>query len=164
MSAGDVDVRWPVESDVPLILSLIRGLAEYERLSDCVTATEAKLRSTLFGPSRHAELLIASWRNEPAGFALFFENYSTFLAQPGMYLEDLYVKPEHRGKGLGRALLARLASIAVHRNYGRVDWAVLDWNEPAIRFYESLGAKRMDDWRIFRLTGDALQGLKDAND
>ncbi len=152
-------IRFAVESDVPLILRFIRDLAEYERLAHKVVATEELLHATLFGPRRYAEVVIAEEGSEPVGFALFFHNYSTFLARPGIYLEDLFVKPETRGKGYGRALLARLAALAIERDCGRVEWAVLDWNEPAIEFYRALGAQMMDDWKIFRLTGDALERL-----
>ena len=150
-------------ADVPAIFEMIRGLAEYERLSHLVTATQDKIRETLFGPNPAAEVLLAEWNGEWAGFALFFPNYSTFLGQAGLYLEDLYVKPHARGKGLGFALLAELAQIAVARNYGRVEWAVLDWNEPSIQFYKKLGATAMDDWITYRLTGQALQNLAGAS-
>jgi GNAT superfamily N-acetyltransferase len=154
-----LEIRVASASDVPVILQFIRDLAEYEKLAHLVVATEERLRVTLFGEHPSAAVLIAEDDETPAGFALFFQNYSTFLAQPGIYLEDLYVKPEYRGRGYGKALLERLAAIARERNCGRVEWAVLDWNEPAIAFYESLGAKRMDDWRTFRLTGKALERL-----
>ena len=147
------------EQDVPVILDLIRQLAEYERLSDKVTATEQRLRDTLFGERPAAEVLLASLDGETVGFAVFFTNYSTFLAKPGLYLEDLFVKPHARGKGIGKALLARLASIAVERDCGRVDWSVLDWNEPSVRFYETLGAIPLSDWTTYRLTGEALVKL-----
>ena len=147
------------ENDVQLIFSLIKALAEYERMSDEVVATEAGLRETLFGAHPSAEVVIAYAGGEPAGFALFFHNYSTFLGKPGLYLEDLFVVPKFRGAGLGRALLTRLAELAVARGCGRFEWAVLDWNEPAIGFYKKLGAKPMDDWTIFRVTGDALRSL-----
>ena len=138
---------------------MIRGLADYEKLSHAVTATEDQLRQTLFGPRPAAEVLLAFRDNECAGFALFFPNYSTFLAKPGIYLEDLFVKPHARGKGLGLALLTELARLAVERGCGRVEWSVLDWNEPSIGFYKKLGAVPMDEWTIFRLTGDALLKL-----
>ncbi len=147
------------ERDVPLILSLIKALAEYERMSNDVVATEAGLRDTLFGPRPSAEVVIGYAGREPAGFALFFHNYSTFLGKPGLYLEDLFVVPKFRGSGLGRALLTHLAKLAVERGCGRFEWSVLDWNEPAIGFYKKLGAKPMDDWTIFRVTGDALLTL-----
>jgi GNAT superfamily N-acetyltransferase len=152
-------IRTATEADVPQILAFIRALADYERLGHCVVATEASLRETLFGQPRFAEVLIGEEDGNPAGFALFFHNYSTFVGRPGVYLEDLFVKPESRGKGYGRALLARLAAIARERNCGRVEWAVLDWNEPSIGFYRNLGAVSMDDWKTFRLMGDALVAL-----
>jgi GNAT superfamily N-acetyltransferase len=145
--------------DVPLILSFIRKLAEYEKLSHELIATEENVREHVFGPNPVAEVLIAYWESEPVGFALFFRNFSTFLGQVGIYLEDLFVDPEHRGKGIGKALLARLAEIAIERNYGRLDWAVLDWNTPSIEFYRSLGAVAMDAWDIYRLTGEPLKRL-----
>ncbi|MDP9360809.1 MAG: GNAT family N-acetyltransferase [Acidobacteriota bacterium] len=157
------EIREATESDVPLILQFIRDLAEYEKLAHLVVATEDPLRSTLFGSAPIAEVLIAEEDSIPAGFALFFHNYSTFLAQPGIYLEDLFVKPEFRGRGYGQALLARLAQIARDRNCGRIEWAVLNWNEPSIAFYKSLGAKPMEEWTVFRLTGEALSVLGDAN-
>ena len=152
-------IRNAVEEDVPLILRFIRELAEYEKLPHECVATEDSVRSTLFGSPRFAEVLIAEADSEPAGFALFFHNYSTFLARPGIYLEDLYVRPEYRGKGYGRALLVRLAEIARERNCGRLEWAVLTWNEPAIGFYKSLGARPLDEWIVFRLTGKELADL-----
>ncbi|HXH39418.1 MAG TPA: GNAT family N-acetyltransferase [Thermoanaerobaculia bacterium] len=155
-------IREATESDVPLILQFIRDLAEYEKLAHLVVATEEQLHATLFGNPRFAEVVIAEEDGTAAGFAIFFHNYSTFLAQPGIYLEDLYVKPEYRGRGYGKALLARLAQIARERNCGRVEWAVLDWNEPSIAFYKSLGARPMEEWRTFRLTGDALERLAKA--
>lgn len=154
-----MNIRTATEADVPLILGFIKALAEYERLADRVVATEDSVRNTLFGHPRFAEVLIAEWEGEPVGFALFFHNYSTFLAQPGIYLEDLFVKPEARGRGFGKALLARLASIAKSRNCGRLEWAVLNWNQPSIDFYESLGAKALDEWKVYRLTGEALDKL-----
>jgi GNAT superfamily N-acetyltransferase len=143
--------------DVPLIAELIRGLARFEKLQHEVVMTEEKLTDTLFGDRRYAETLIAEDDGEPIGFALFFHNYSTFLAQPGIYLEDLFVFPEKRGGGVGRLLLQRLAQVAVDRGCGRLEWAVLDWNVDAIRFYERLGAKPNADWTIYRLTGESLQ-------
>jgi len=147
------------ESDIPSILDLIQGLAEYEKLADTVTATEEQLRETLFGTRPAAEVLLAHWDGECAGFAVFFATYSTFLAQPGLYLEDLYVKPHLRGKGIGLALLQHLARVATERGYGRMEWGVLDWNQPSIQFYEKLGAVPMDEWRKYRLTGEALERL-----
>ena len=152
-------IREATEADVPLILQFIRGLAEYEKLAHKVVATEDLVRRTLFGPRRYAEVIIAEDEGRPIGFALFFHNYSTFLARPGIYLEDLFVIPEARGRGYGKALLARLAQIARERDCGRVEWACLDWNEPSIKFYEGLGAMMLRDWRMFRLTGRALEDL-----
>jgi GNAT superfamily N-acetyltransferase len=145
--------------DVPLIAELIRGLARYEKLEHEVVMTEEKLAGSLFGERRYAETLIAEDDATPVGFALFFHNYSTFLAQPGIYLEDLFVVPEQRGGGVGRALLGRLAQIAVDRGCGRLEWAVLDWNTDAIRFYERLGAKPNAEWTVYRLTGEPLRAL-----
>ncbi len=154
-----VRVEAATERDVPLILRLIRDLAEYERLSNAVTATEATLKRSLFGARPAAEVVIAYVGDEAAGFAVFFQNFSTFLGVPGIYLEDLFVIPKWRRQGIGRELLVRLARTAIERGCGRVEWAVLDWNEPAIRFYRSMGARPMDDWTIYRLTGDALRDL-----
>ena len=150
------------ERDVPLILELIRGLAEYERLADQCIATEARLREALFGAQPAAEVLLAYADDQPAGFALFFHNFSTFLGRRGLYLEDLFVKPEFRRLGIGRRLLAGLARIAVERGCGRFEWSVLDWNAPAIEFYKRLGAKPLDEWTIFRVTGGALTELADG--
>ena len=147
------------EPDLPVILDLIRALAEYEKLAPVVTATQERLRETLFGSKPAAEVLLAHWDRECAGFAVFFATYSTFLAQPGIYLEDLYVKPHLRGKGIGLALLKHLAGIATGRGRGRLEWGVLDWNQPAIRFYTKLGAVPLDDWTKYRLTGEALRSL-----
>ena len=152
-------IREATEADVPLILQFIRDLADYERLADRVVATEEMLRRTLFGSPRFAEVLIAEEDGAPAGFALFFHNYSTFLGQPGIYLEDLFVRQEMRGRGIGKGLLARLARIARERGCGRVEWAVLDWNAPSIAFYRSIGAISLDDWMTMRLTGDALDRM-----
>jgi len=147
------------ERDLPLVHAFIRELAEYERLLHEVHATEEALRRTLFGPNPAAEIVIAYDESEPAGFALFFQSYSTFLARPGLYLEDLFVRPAARQKGIGRKLLEHLAALAVSRGYGRLEWRVLDWNEPAIRFYRSIGAEPLADWTVFRVTGDALLAL-----
>jgi GNAT superfamily N-acetyltransferase len=157
-------IRAATVGDVPLVLRFIRELAEYERLAHEVVATEEGLRETLFGQRPYAEVVIAEVEGEPAGFALFFHNYSTFLGRPGLYLEDLYVRPEMRGRGIGRALLSHLARLAVERGCGRLEWWVLDWNEPAIRFYRSLGAQPMDDWTVFRVADDALRHLAGASD
>jgi GNAT superfamily N-acetyltransferase len=147
------------ERDVPVILNFIRQLAEYEKLSHLVIATEGDIYEHVFGTNPVAEVLLAHWNAEPVGFALYFRNFSTFLGQPGIYLEDLFVEPEHRGQGIGKALLSRLAQIALERGYGRLDWSVLDWNAPSIEFYRSLGAIPMDAWTGYRLTGDALSRL-----
>jgi GNAT superfamily N-acetyltransferase len=152
-------IRPATPADVPTVARLIRGLAEYERLAHEVVLDEDRLREHLFGPRPYCEVLIAEEAGAPVGFALFFHNYSTFLAKPGIYLEDLFVLPEHRGKGHGKALFAELARIAVARGCGRLEWWVLDWNEPAIGFYKALGAAAMDDWTVYRLTGDALTRL-----
>ena len=152
-------IRSAVADDVPLILSFIRDLAEYEKLPHEVVATEELLRQALFGPRPFAEVIIATLGDEPVGFALFFHNFSTFLGLPGIYLEDLFVRPAARGQGVGRQLLVHLARLARERGCGRLEWAVLDWNEPAMKFYRGLGAIRKDDWTIFRLTGDALAKL-----
>jgi GNAT superfamily N-acetyltransferase len=146
------------EGDVPLILKLIKDLAEYEQLAHAVVATESTLRESLF-EKRAAEAVIGYADDEPIGFALFFQTFSTFLGVPGMYLEDIFVEPRWRGRGFGRALLAHLAKIAIERGYGRVEWSVLDWNEPSIGFYKKLGARPMDEWTMFRLTGDAIREL-----
>lgn len=145
--------------DVPVIAELIRSLARYEKLEHEVVMTEEKLTDSLFGDRRYAETLIAEEDGDPIGFALFFHNYSTFLAQPGIYLEDLFVVPEKRGGGVGRALLERLAQLAVERGCGRLEWAVLDWNVDAIRFYERLGAKPNAEWTVYRLTDKSLHAL-----
>lgn len=145
--------------DVPTILALIRGLAEYERLAHEVQATAARLRRHGFGRTRYFETLLCWSGPTPVGFALYFYSYSTFLARPTLYLEDLFVRPDARGQGAGRALLARLARLAVRRGCGRLEWAVLDWNEPAIRFYERLGARLRRDWILTRLTGEPLARL-----
>ncbi len=150
------------ERDVPLILQLIKALAEYERLANDVTATEGALRETLFGPRPAAEVVIAYANGEAAGFAVWFYNYSTFLARPGLYLEDLFVHPRWRGHGIGKTLLIYLAKVAVSRGCGRMEWSVLDWNELAIGFYRGLGARPLDGWHVFRLTGDALTQLASA--
>jgi ribosomal protein S18 acetylase RimI-like enzyme len=143
--------------DVDTIVALIRELAEYEHLTHLVQVTPDTLRPHLFGPKPTVECLVGEVNGEVVAFALFYANFSTFLSKPGLYLEDLYVKPEHRGRGLGKALLERLGALAVERDYGRFDWSVLDWNESAIRFYKGMGAAVLPDWRICRLTGEALQ-------
>jgi GNAT superfamily N-acetyltransferase len=152
-------IRPATPDDVPLILQFIRELAEYERLAHEVSATEEQLRATLFGARPVAEVVIASHDDAPAGFAVFFANYSTFLGRPGLYLEDLFVRPDARGNGIGRALLEYLARLTVDRGWGRLEWRVLDWNEPSIAFYKKLGAEPLDDWTVFRVTGNALLRL-----
>ncbi len=154
-------IRRATRKDVPLIHTLIHELSVYEKLAHEMTATEKQLERTLFGRHRYAEVIIAEYDSEPAGFALYFHNYSTFLGKPGIYLEDLFVYPHFRGKGIGKALLQQLAKIAKERDCGRLEWAVLDWNEPAIRFYKSLGAKPLADWTVFRVTGESLKELGD---
>jgi GNAT superfamily N-acetyltransferase len=147
------------QQDAPVVLEMIRELAEYEKLSHVVTATEERIRKTLFGEHPAAEALLAYDGSAPAGFAVFYGTYSTFFAEPGLYLEDLYVKPGSRGRGIGYALLERLAAIAIERGCGRIEWHVLDWNTPSIRFYKKLGAESMEDWTKYRLRGEALKRL-----
>ena len=154
-----VTIRAGERADVAVIAELIRGLARYERLEGEVSMTEARLEATLFGTRQYAETLIAESDGKAVGFALFFHNYSTFLAKPGIYLEDLFVLETQRGAGVGKQLLARLAAIAVERDCGRLEWAVLDWNQDAIGFYERLGAKPNSEWTVYRLAGDALTSL-----
>ncbi len=155
-------IRNATPADVPTIAQLIRDLAEYERLSHAVCFDEARLHQHLFGPRPYAEVLLAEQGGTIVGFALFFHNYSTFLGQPGIYLEDVFVKPECRGGGHGKALLKALATIAVERDCGRLEWSVLNWNEPSIAFYRSLGAVPMDEWSVYRLTGAALRQLAES--
>ena len=162
MKTENFAIRPATAADVPIILELIRALATYERAPNDVTATEDGLSKVLFGKKPAAEVLLA-FKNETAvGFAVFFHNFSTWLGRPGLYLEDLFVRPEDRGKGYGRALLIHLAKIARNRGCGRMEWAVLDWNEPAIQFYRKLGAKSMDEWTVFRLKRDGIAKLADA--
>jgi GNAT superfamily N-acetyltransferase len=155
-------LRNATEADTALVLKFIKDLAVYEKLDHTVIATEDSIRATLFGGRAYAEVILAEWEGAPAGFALFFHNYSTFISKPGLYLEDLFVEPSLRGKGIGKALLRRLAQIAVERDCGRMEWAVLDWNTPSIEFYKSLGALPMSDWIINRLTGDSLGNLANS--
>lgn len=157
--SDEVTIRPALEHETPLILQFVRELAQYERLEEQMAAEEAQMRAALFGPRPYAEVVFACWEAEPVGFALFFHNFSTFLGRPGIYLEDLFVRPAFRGRGLGRRLLAWLAELAVERGCGRLEWAVLDWNAPAVGFYRSLGAVAMDEWTVFRLTGPALEAL-----
>src|SRR5438874_5746861 len=159
---GNFMIRPATIADVPVILELIRALATYERAPNEVTATEKGLIEVLFGKKPAAEVLLAFENETAVGFAVFFHNFSTWLGRPGLYLEDLFVRPEDRGKGYGRALLIHIAKIARNRGCGRMEWAVLDWNEPAIPFYRKLGAKSMDEWTVFRLTRDGIAKLADA--
>lgn len=147
-------IRTANENDVPAIFALIKELAEFEKLADQIKTTENELHKTLFGDDRFVEILLAEVSGQIVGQALFFNNFSTFLGKPGIYLEDLYVKPEMRGKGIGKMLLDKIISIAKERNYGRVEWSVLNWNESAIDFYKKIGAEPLDDWTLFRLTSD----------
>ncbi len=156
---SSLTIAMGTRDDIPLILRFIQDLAVYERMRDSCVASEEKLQETLFGDDPAAEVLIARLDGEPAGFALFFHNYSTFLAQRGVYLEDLFVNPSGRGKGVGRALLAALARIAVERNCRRLEWAVLDWNELAMGFYRNIGAQPMNEWTTFRMSGEPLEKL-----
>jgi|SRR5215211_5244148 len=156
---SEIEIRAATEDDVPLILSLIKELAEYERLSHEVRATEELLRNSLFGERRVAEALLGYLEDDPAGLALFFHNFSTFLGKPGIYLEDLYVRPELRGAGVGRALLVHLARLAKERGCGRLEWSVLDWNESAIGFYKGVGASPVSGWTVYRVAGETLDRL-----
>lgn len=164
-SGSEIVIRAAVASDAAAILGLIKELAEYERLSHEVTATVENIRASLFGGDPAAEVLIADLNGSAVGFALYFHNYSTFLGKRGIYLEDLYVQPSYRGKGIGLRLFREVARIAVERDCGRMEWSVLDWNEPALNFYRSLGAVPMSEWTVQRLTGQALEDLarRDAN-
>ncbi len=150
------EIKFAEEKDIPTILNFIKDLAKYEKLENEVIATEESLRETLFGEKSFAEVLIAKENRTEVGFALFFHNYSTFLGKPGIYLEDLFVKEEFRGKGYGKSLLKKLAKITVERNCGRLEWSVLDWNEPSIKFYKKLGAVPMEDWTVFRIDKNSL--------
>ena len=162
MTSPNFVIRPATVADVPVILELIRALATYERAPNEVTATEKGLTEVLFGKKPAAEILLAFENEAAVGFAVFFHNFSTWLGRPGLYLEDLFVRPEDRGKGYGRALLVALAKVARERSCGRMEWAVLDWNEPAIEFYCKLGAKPMDEWTVFRLTRDGIVKLADT--
>ena len=159
MTTNALVLRPAGQEDVPTIARLIHALAVYEKLEHECHASEESLLTHLFGPRPYAEVLIAEWEGRAAGFALFFHNYSTFLTKPGIYLEDLFVEPDLRGHGIGKALLAKLAAITVERGCGRLEWSVLKWNTPAIGFYEKLGAVPMEEWQVFRLTGEALHRL-----
>jgi GNAT superfamily N-acetyltransferase len=160
----DFAIRSARVEDVPIILQLIRDLATYERAPNEVTATEEQLVDVLFGEKPVAEVLLAFEGRSPVGFAVFFHNFSTWLGRPGLYLEDLFVKPDKRGKGYGRALLVDLAKIARERVCGRMEWAVLNWNEPAIKFYRALGAKPLDEWTVYRLMGDRITRLAESDE
>ena len=151
--------RFATADDVPLILYFIRELAQYEALLHEVIADEEQLHRTLFGERAYAEVVFALWDGKPVGFALFFHNYSTFLGKPGLYIEDLFIEPEHRGSGIGKALLSHIACLAKERDCGRVEWWVLDWNAPSIGFYKKIGALPMDEWTVFRLTGESLDDM-----
>ena len=154
-----IQIRAAEKEDVPLILRFIRDLAAYEKLSASCVATEELIHDSLFGPKPCAEAILAYYNDEPAGFAIFFHNFSTFLGRRGLYLEDLFVTPHLRGKGIGKAMLTLLARLAKERGCGRFEWAVLDWNTPSIEFYKRLGAVPLDDWTVFRITGAALDNL-----
>lgn len=158
-SPTQIAIRPATALDVPLILELIRALAEYEKLSSEVVATEDLLERHLFGPTPRAEVRIAELDGQAVGFSLFFHNFSTFLAKPGIYLEDVFVRPAFRGRGVGRALLRDLAKIALQRDCARLEWAVLDWNEPALQFYQEIGAKPMSQWQLHRMTRPAIESL-----
>ena len=154
----NIKIRKAELKDVTIILNLIKELAEYEKLLDEVTATEDKLMNTIFGKNKFVEVWLAEINDEPVGQVFFFRNYSTFLAKPGFYIEDIYVRPQFRGRGIGKKLLKKVIELAAENNYGRVEWSVLNWNEPAIEFYKNIGAVSMDDWKLFRLTEDKFAG------
>jgi GNAT superfamily N-acetyltransferase len=156
---ASIRIEAAVESQVPLILSFIRQLAEYEKLLHKVEADETRIRESLFGPQPCAEVVIAYWGEQPAGFAIFFQTYSTFRGRPGIYLEDLFVEPRFRGHGVGKALLVHLAKLTRERGGARLEWSVLDWNEPAIQFYKGLGAEPLAEWTMYRVTGEKLDKL-----
>lgn len=155
----EIIVRSATPADVSILFELIKALAEYEKLSHAVTGSAQMLKEHLFGERPLAEAVVAEYKSETVGFALFFHNYSTFLTKPGIYLEDLFVLPEYRGRGIGKKLITHLAQLAVERNCGRLEWSVLDWNSPAIAFYQGIGADILDEWRICRVMGDSLSTL-----
>lgn len=159
MNAQTLTIRRATRADVPLVLSFVNELAEYEKLGHLVVATEDVIAEELFGANSHVEVLLGHCAAEPVGFAVYFHNFSTFLGRKGLYLEDLYVRPAYRRRGFGRAMLLQVARIAAERNCGRLEWSVLDWNEPAIFFYEQLGATVMHEWKLVRVTGSALEKL-----
>ena len=161
MKINNLDIRPASVDQTPLILKLIKELAVYEKLLDIVITTEEDLKETLFGKNKAAEVVIGYYNDKPVGYALFFYNYSSFAGRPGLYIEDIYVRQEHRGKGFGKAFLVYLARIAKENKCGRMEWAVLDWNEPSIEFYKKLGAIPMDEWTVFRLSRDAVEKLAD---
>jgi GNAT superfamily N-acetyltransferase len=154
----NIKIRKAEPTDVKIILNLIKELAEYEKLLDEVTATEDKLMNSIFGKNKFVEVWLAEINDEPIGQVFFFRNYSTFLAKPGFYIEDIYVRPQFRGRGVGKKLLEKVIELAAEKNYGRVEWSVLNWNEPAIEFYRNIGAVSMDDWMLFRLTEEKFAG------
>lgn len=155
----DIQIQPATEADVPLLLEMFKALAEYERMADALVATEQMIRESFFGATPHAQAAMARIGGEAVGYAVWFFTYSTFLSRPGLYLEDVFVLPAWRGKGIGKALLRHLARIAVERGCGRFEWSVLDWNETAIRFYRGIGARPMDEWTVYRMTGDAIKQL-----
>ena len=159
MSNKNYYIKFASEDDVPLILNFIKGLAQYEKLEHELIATEAQLRDTLFGDKAYAEVIIGYYNKQPVSFALFFHNYSTFLGKPGIHLEDFYVIPEMQGKGFGKNMLVFVARLAVERDCGRLEWSVLNWNQPAIKFYQAIGAKPMEEWTSYRLDSQALKQL-----
>lgn len=161
--SDDLSIRDAQPEDCAVIIELIRGLAEYEKLLHECKATPELLKQTLFATPRPAESMLAFWAGKPVGFSLFFTNYSTFLSKPGIYLEDLFVLPDFRGRGIGKALLNQLAKLTIERNGGRLEWSVLDWNKPAIDFYLSIGAKPMDEWTMYRLSGEGLRRFAESN-
>jgi GNAT superfamily N-acetyltransferase len=152
-------LRFATVEDIPVILEFIKELADYEKLTHEVVATEEKLKESLFGERPIAEVIIADYLSNPVGFTLFFHNFSTFLGRPGIYIEDIFIRPEHRGIGIGRTILVYLAKLALERDCGRLEWSVLDWNINAINFYNELGAQAMDEWTVFRITRDTLSDL-----
>jgi GNAT superfamily N-acetyltransferase len=162
MKINNLDIRPATVNQTPLILKLIKELAVYEKMLDLVVTTEEDLKDTLFGENKSAEVVIGYYNKKPVGYALFFYNYSSFMGRPGLYIEDIYVRQEQRRKGFGKAFLIYLARIAKERKCGRMEWAVLDWNEPSIGFYKKLGAVPLDEWTVFRLTRDALENLSDT--
>jgi len=158
----ELSLRFATPDDIPVILEFIKELADFEKLSHEVVATEKMLKKSLFGERPMAEVIIADYLSKPVGFSLFFHNFSTFLGRPGLYIEDLYIKPEHRGMGIGKTILKYLAKLAVERDCGRLEWWVLNWNINALNFYNELGAQAMDQWTVFRITGETLSNLSES--